>query len=376
MKKYQRITSLLLASFMIMSFFNSVASAESVGVIINSSRVSLSQDAIIKNNRTYLPLRSFSEHMGFKVRYDAASSSISLTRPKTELILELDQNVVTLNGISISNSDSPFIQNGTTYVPLRFIETATKGKIQWNKKTNEIIVTDEPFIHYSDAKADYWVSFESGKVYFSQEGEIHELNGANVKPLERGKIKTNYFGNQSHMLIVDDEHGAHLNIFHNRYQFLVKNGVVIESAYYTYSGNYTAADFQKVGWDQNYLFDGKILQLIDDSGTLSEKYNLNTITGEKGPFVLDYLDPEFALVRPASSLQLIYIDLNKESSEVLYQILLTEEEQKLWESVDDVGDSYFVSTLLKLEKRDGDTLHLSYRSPVTNKVVHGEYQVH
>ncbi|MGG4033869.1 stalk domain-containing protein [Paenibacillus cisolokensis] len=366
---------LLLITFLVMPFYASAASAESVRVILNDKQISLSKDVIIRNNRTYLPLRSLSENMGFQVKYEAASRTVALTRPETEIILSLNRSDVVINGVRKTNSDIPFVRNGTTYVPLRFIVTATAADIKWDKKSNVITVNDKTFAHYSDARADYWVSFDSGKVYFSQNGKIRELAGANVKPLEQGSIKTHYFEDQSLLLTVDDEHGSHMTIFHNRYQFLVKDGQVIKKSYYTYSGNYAIADFQKVESDQQYLFDGNVLQLIDRQGRLSEEYDLNTITGETGTFIAEYVDPKFALVRPARNLQLVYIDLNDKSSEVLYRKLLTKEEQEYWESINDASDPYFVSTLLKLEKREGNTLHLSYRSPVTEKKVNVQYNI-
>lgn len=375
MKIFQSAAILLLFSFMAVPLYASAASAGTVRVILNDKQVALSKDVIVRNNRTYLPLRSLSENMGFKVRYEAASHTVSLARPETDIILALNRPDVTVNGVAKTNPDAPFVRNGTTYVPLRFIATATKANIEWNKKANEIAVKDQAFIHYADAKADYWVSFESGKVFISQDGKIRELTGANVKPLEQGSIETHYFGDRSLLLTVDDEHGAHMTIFHNRYQFLVKDGAVIKKSYYTYSGNYAIADFQKVKSNQSYLFDGNVLQLIDRQGRLSEAYDLNAITSETGSFVIDYVDPEFALVRPARNLQLIYVDLMDKSSEVLYRKLLTEEEQKLWESVDEAGDAYFVSTLLKLEKREGNTLYLRYRSPATEQTVHVEYRI-
>jgi len=343
-------------------------------ITLNSKAINLSQDVIIMNSRAYIPLRTLSENMGFFVDYDNNSKSVKLIRPDTNILLSLTNSHVVINGKTISNSEVPFVKKGVTYVPLRFIIENMGAAIKWDASTHVISITDKRFAIVSNNVDTYWVSFDTGNVYFMKNRVVQQLKDANVSPLSEGKLSLNHFKNNQVLLTVTEEYGANLLNFYNRYQFFIQDQSIMKQTYFTYTGMYITTQFQKAPpSNQPFLSDGNTLYLIDALGNISKQYPLDELTGTDGQFIIEYLTSEYILLRPVGSLQLICITLQNGKATMLYKKLFMEQESEFMDSAVP-GDSVYLSYLLKFDKQEADTLFLHYTSPVTDKVKNVTYK--
>ncbi|MFV0520256.1 MAG: copper amine oxidase N-terminal domain-containing protein [Lachnospirales bacterium] len=89
---------------------------------------------IIKNNTTFVPVRAISETLGKEVKWNENTQEVTI-----------DDVVLTINNVNVKKgnevielSAAPFILEGSTYVPLRFIAESFNATVGYVDKNNEV----------------------------------------------------------------------------------------------------------------------------------------------------------------------------------------------------------------------------------------------
>lgn len=95
---------------------------------------------ILKDARTMLPIRLIAEALGAEVAWNAAEQMVTIE--KAELIIEIyiDQPFATVNGEPVQLDASAFVENGRTYLPLRFIAENLGAEVVWDGQTQKVTV--------------------------------------------------------------------------------------------------------------------------------------------------------------------------------------------------------------------------------------------
>ncbi|HON84258.1 MAG TPA: stalk domain-containing protein, partial [Caldisericia bacterium] len=97
---------------------------------------------IIKNGRTFIPVRSIIESIGGEVFWKEKTREVEIKFNNNLIALTIDKNSAFVNEKSkkIDNDDEikPFILYSRTYVPLRFIIENLDGNIEYNSKDKSI----------------------------------------------------------------------------------------------------------------------------------------------------------------------------------------------------------------------------------------------
>jgi len=108
---------------------------------INQETVRLDQPPVIKNGRTFVPLRFISEALGASVKWEPSDKSIHFENGKKKGKLFLNQKRAFVNGQAIALDAAPFISNGRTLVPVRFVCEVLGYNVEWNESQKEVIIT-------------------------------------------------------------------------------------------------------------------------------------------------------------------------------------------------------------------------------------------
>ncbi len=95
---------------------------------------------IIINNRTMLPIRFVAEALGATVGWEPSTQSVTITKDSTEINLQIGNNVATKNGAEITLDTVPFIENGRTYLPVRFISEELGADVEWIPETRSVVI--------------------------------------------------------------------------------------------------------------------------------------------------------------------------------------------------------------------------------------------
>jgi len=107
---------------------------------INGKDVNV-QKPYVENGTTLVPVAVIAQAFGAEVKWNASERSVNITYGDTEIKLIIDKKTVYVNGTSSDLLRAPTIKNNVTMVPLRFISENFGADVTYDNKTKEIIVS-------------------------------------------------------------------------------------------------------------------------------------------------------------------------------------------------------------------------------------------
>ncbi|MDP9111323.1 MAG: copper amine oxidase N-terminal domain-containing protein [Candidatus Eremiobacteraeota bacterium] len=100
--------------------------------------------ALVKGGTVLIPLRSMFEQMGASVSYDAASKTVSVSKPGSEVKVTVGKPEVMINGESRPLDVAPMMYQGTILVPVRVISEGMGAYVQWVPDKQVVVVRYMP----------------------------------------------------------------------------------------------------------------------------------------------------------------------------------------------------------------------------------------
>ncbi len=116
---------------------------DNVGVTINGDLVSLSPPAKIVGGSTFIPLRGVFEKLNSEVKWNNDKQEVTIVRGSTTVKLTIGSKTAYVNGKAITLSTAPFINNSSTYVPLRFASESIGAEVSWDQTNFIAIIKSE-----------------------------------------------------------------------------------------------------------------------------------------------------------------------------------------------------------------------------------------
>jgi N-acetylmuramoyl-L-alanine amidase len=86
----------------------------------------------ISNGRTLVPVRYLAEALGAQTNWDATTQKITITKGSTTIELTINSATITTNGKAGKLDAAPLLVNGRTYLPARYIAEALGYTVEWN----------------------------------------------------------------------------------------------------------------------------------------------------------------------------------------------------------------------------------------------------
>jgi hypothetical protein len=108
-----------------------------------SKKVSTNLDTApeIKNNITMLPFRAFLEELGYLIEWNDKTKLITASDGKNTIKLTINSKTAYVNGEKLTMSNAPYIKNGRTLIPLRFVAENSGANVEWIAETRTIKVS-------------------------------------------------------------------------------------------------------------------------------------------------------------------------------------------------------------------------------------------
>lgn len=88
-----------------------------------------------------LPARFVAENLGAVVSWNGDNESVTIEGNNRYIELFVGSNLAKIDGETITLDSTPFIQNGRTYVPVRFISEALGANVEWVEALQQVIIT-------------------------------------------------------------------------------------------------------------------------------------------------------------------------------------------------------------------------------------------
>lgn len=118
--------------------------------IVNGNPVELSAPPKIKNGRVFVPMRFIVESFGGVASWDqqAKSTKLSFASKKIEIMMKVNEPKIEVTKQGVKETRTldvpPFVENGVTFVPLRFFSEVLGAKTEWFSAEKRVKITYEP----------------------------------------------------------------------------------------------------------------------------------------------------------------------------------------------------------------------------------------
>ena len=101
-------------------------------------------DVIVRESRTFVPLRFISETLGYKVEYFEETKAIKISNDKDVVDLKVNSKDFAKNGETSEMDVKTFLSNNYTFVPLRFISEAFGKEVGWDEPSRSVYIGKKP----------------------------------------------------------------------------------------------------------------------------------------------------------------------------------------------------------------------------------------
>ena len=174
MKKLVSIV-LVLGIMMSMCTFAS-AEESKVTVTLDDIEVTFpdAQPFVDVRSRTLVPIRFVSEAMGAKVDWENDTRTVVIQKDNDNIRYTIGQPIAYLNGEMLTFGSYGILKENRTFVPLRFIAEMLSCDVDWNDSTKTVVIKSageaikfpEPKItvHYPESQEDkrmFWITLDN-----------------------------------------------------------------------------------------------------------------------------------------------------------------------------------------------------------------------
>jgi uncharacterized protein len=180
--KLKKLSSLLIALIVMLSVFSATSYAEqpSTTVLLDGKPVTLSegsQQPFIDSGTTFVPMRSLFNTLNIELSWDNSTKTVSGAKGERTFSLQIGSTSAKVNGETVTLTTAPRIVHNVTFVPLRFVGQSTGYDVSWTQATHTITLTSSAQQQVSQSKGFLWKVEKNGNTVYLL-GSIHVANDA------------------------------------------------------------------------------------------------------------------------------------------------------------------------------------------------------
>lgn len=118
--------------------------AEGIKIEVNGKNVESDVSPFIQNNRTMVPLRLISESLGYTVGWSKEEKTILINDDENNMLqLWIGKTTANAGSKHFEIDVAPLIKENRTFVPIRFIAENFKCKVDWDAKNKIVKISKE-----------------------------------------------------------------------------------------------------------------------------------------------------------------------------------------------------------------------------------------
>ncbi|WP_342415771.1 stalk domain-containing protein [Paenibacillus sp. FSL R10-2782] len=135
----------VLSTLVLSSAFANLAGAQTsdIKVIINGVTQQYTQSPVISQSTTLVPLRGVFESLGAQVEWDSKAKKVIASKNDDTLTLNVGSKLAYKNSAPVQLDAATQIQKGQVLVPLRFVSQSLGAKVNWDKATRTVTISNQ-----------------------------------------------------------------------------------------------------------------------------------------------------------------------------------------------------------------------------------------
>lgn len=159
----------------------SAAAAQAIKVVKDGSTLSFDANPEIINGRTFVPYRKLAEEIGAEVDWNASTQKVTVTKGGKNVQLAIGSTKATVNGKAVTLDAAAVVKGNRTLVPLRFLSESLGLWVKWNDSTKTVTINSQITVEHSMGKTTLKSTPERVVVLFNGMVDIALTLG--VKPV-------------------------------------------------------------------------------------------------------------------------------------------------------------------------------------------------
>ncbi|MBE6931206.1 MAG: hypothetical protein E7463_13115 [Ruminococcaceae bacterium] len=156
-RKWRILAACILVLTVLLGFSAAAVGDTPVTVLMNGEPIDFPDNPPyydMQAGRIYVPIRAVAENLKADVTYNPDDRTVSIERGATSILLTIDSNVALVNGVSVSLDAPAYIENGSTYVPLRFVSENLLLSVQWDAAALTVSLQPAPMVSDGMSEAE------------------------------------------------------------------------------------------------------------------------------------------------------------------------------------------------------------------------------
>ena len=131
-------------SFMLLLIFTTAVANTSLLVKVNNKYIESDVDPFIKNGTTYVPIKFVASSLGIKnVTWNDRNKAVTIKENDTTILLITNQKYAYVNNVYTTLENSVLLLNGRTFVPIRFISECLNRNVSWDEKNYTVSINEK-----------------------------------------------------------------------------------------------------------------------------------------------------------------------------------------------------------------------------------------
>ncbi len=144
MKKYIKCLTVIIVFVFLISSFSIDGRASSINIKVNGQDFAQSGEAVIIDGRTYIPVRAFTELLGYYVSWNGKAREAIITDGIDTTKFYINSKKVYFNDKTLYMDSRAIIIDGRTYAPVRFVAEIYGHKVLWESETSTVFISEIP----------------------------------------------------------------------------------------------------------------------------------------------------------------------------------------------------------------------------------------
>jgi len=141
----RRITVLLVVALMASLFGASnawAAEEQKISVVVDGEEVVFTTAPFIENGTTLVPFRTIFTALGLTIGWEGTTKTVTGEKEGLSIELQIGSETAIVNGEEKSLAVAPKIENGETFIPLRFVSENAQKEVSWDGIIKEVYIAD------------------------------------------------------------------------------------------------------------------------------------------------------------------------------------------------------------------------------------------